>query len=340
MSLPAVFGRYRTELESELRGIFEGRSSLLYAMLKYHLGWLDENGKEIAGFSGKGLRPTLCILACEALGGRPCVAAPVAAALELVHNFSLIHDDIQDNDSERRHRPTVWSVFGKPQAINAGTAMHILANMAIRRLEKYGVPIEKQERIRRLLDEASLSLIEGQYLDISYEKRFDITMSEYLDMIEKKTAALISCAVECGALLADVDEEAVCVMREIGNDLGLAFQVRDDILGIWGDEKATGKPGSDIYHRKKSLPIVNILVEGSFEQKTTLENIYRDDKMGDKEVDIILKILESIGAQDHAQEMVDRFSNRAMDLLYRVPLETGGRQDFREISAFLAQRNF
>lgn len=340
MSLPAAFGRYRSELESELRGIFDGRSSPLYGMLKYHLGWLDEKGKEISGFSGKGLRPTLCMVSCEALGGNPAVAAPVAAAIELVHNFSLIHDDIQDNDSERRHRPTVWSLFGKPQAINAGTTMHILANMAVRRLDKFGIPVERQDKIRGILDEASLSLIEGQYLDISFEERFDITVSEYLDMIERKTAALIECSVECGAILANADEESVAVMHDIGNNLGLAFQIRDDILGIWGDEKDTGKPGSDIYHRKKSLPIVNILVEGSSEQKNVLEKIYKADVMGEQEVNTILKILESIGAQDHAQEMVDRFSARAIEMLCRVPLEPAGRQDFREIAAFLAQRNF
>ncbi|MDP6416110.1 MAG: polyprenyl synthetase family protein, partial [Gammaproteobacteria bacterium] len=258
--LPQVFEKYRTEIDAELRSLLAQHQSPLYDMMRYHLGWIDEKGHPQQGSTGKALRPTLCLLACEAAGGEYRHALPAAAAVELVHNYSLIHDDIQDDDRERRHRPTVWSIWGKPQAINAGTAMRLLSNMALFRLAKWRVSLEKRTRVQYLLDESSLRLIEGQYLDISYESRFDISVSDYLKMIEGKTASLMSCSLEAGALLGSDDEHLVESLRNIGRCLGLAFQIQDDILGIWGNQEETGKPlGSDIRHRKKTFPIVHAL---------------------------------------------------------------------------------
>ncbi|HIE17431.1 MAG TPA: polyprenyl synthetase family protein, partial [Dehalococcoidia bacterium] len=276
-TLPTVLERYRIEIDTELRSVLAERQSPLYDMMRYHFGWIDEKGNHQQGLVGKALRPTLCLLACEAVGGEYRRALPAAAAIELVHNYSLIHDDIQDDDRERRHRPTVWSIWGKPQAINAGTAMRILANIALLRLESHGVPLEKQRHIQRLLDETSLRLIEGQYLDISYESRFDITVSDYLRMIEGKTASLIACAMEVGTSLGTDDADLIESFRSIGRNLGLAFQIRDDILGIWGDKEETGKPlASDIRRRKKTLPIAYALEKAQDGLKEQLVNIYRN----------------------------------------------------------------
>ena len=242
MKLPVVFERYRSEIDSELRAVLAERESPLYDMMRYHLGWIDWQGRPLSGTAGKALRPALCLLACEAVGGTYHRALPAAAAVELLHNFSLIHDDIQDDDRERRHRPTVWSIWGKPQAINAGTAMRVLASLALSRLGENGVSGEKQLRIQRILDESCLRLIEGQYLDISYESRLDIGVTDYLGMIDGKTAALIGCSLELGAFLGTDDEAVIRGLWNFGRNLGLAFQIRDDILGIWGDEKETGKP--------------------------------------------------------------------------------------------------
>jgi geranylgeranyl diphosphate synthase type I len=235
MKLPECFERYRTDIDAELKLILSDRQLPLYDMMRYHLGWIDDKGNTLANAAGKALRPTLCLSACEVAGGEYSRALSAAAAIELVHNYSLIHDDIQDDDRERRHRPTVWCLWGKPQAINAGTAMRLLANMALLRLEARGVSQQRRLRIQQLLDETSLRLIEGQYLDINFETRFDINVSDYLTMIDKKTAALIACSLEVGALLGSDNDSLSDKFSNIGRNLGLAFQIIDDILGIYSN---------------------------------------------------------------------------------------------------------
>jgi geranylgeranyl diphosphate synthase type I len=310
-------------------------------MMRYHFGWIDEKGNPRQGLTGKALRPTLCLLACEAVGGEYQRALPAAAAIELVHNYSLIHDDTQDDDRERRHRPTVWSIWGKPQAINAGTAMRILANIALLRLEEHGIPLEKQWRIQRLLDETSLRLIEGQYLDISYESRFDITVGDYLKMIEGKTASLIACAMEIGALLGTDDEDLIGTFRSIGRNLGLAFQVRDDFLGIWGNEAETGKPlASDIRHRKKTLPIVYALEKAQNGLRDELVNIYQDGALDDGAVITVLRILEATGAPAVAQEMTGKFCREASQGMSKLSLVPSRKHDLQALVNFVTKRSF
>ncbi|MFQ5996193.1 MAG: polyprenyl synthetase family protein [Dehalococcoidales bacterium] len=339
--LPPVLERYRIEIDAELRSVLAERQSPLYDMMRYHFGWIDERGNPQQSLVGKALRPTLCLLACEAVGGEYRRALPAAAALELVHNYSLIHDDIQDDDRERRHRPTVWSIWGKPQAINAGTAMRILANIALLRLESHGVPLEKQWRIQRLLDETSLRLIEGQYLDISYESRFDITVSDYLRMIEGKTASLIACAMEVGALLGTDDEGLIESFRSIGRHIGLAFQIRDDLLGTWGNKEETGKPlASDIRRRKKTLPIAYALEKAQDGLKEELVNIYRNGALDDTAVTAVLRILEQTGAQTIAREMTEQFCRAASQTVGRLALVPSGRHDIEALVSFVLERSF
>lgn len=339
--LPAILEKYRVEIDTEIMSVLAERQSPLYDMMRYHFGWIDEKGNPEPGSAGKALRPTLCLLACEAVGGEYRRALPAAAAIELVHNYSLIHDDIQDDDRERRHRPTVWSIWGKPQAINAGTAMRILANIALLRLENHGVPLEKQWRIQRLLDETSLRLIEGQYLDISYESRFDITVSDYLRMIEGKTASLIACAMEVGALLGTDDEDLIESFGSIGRDMGLAFQIRDDLLGIWGNKDETGKPlASDIRHRKKTFPVVYVMEKARDGLKEELVNIYQNGALDDSAVAAVLRILEATGAQAIAQEMTQQFCQRADQTVCRLALVPSGKHDLEALVSFVVERSF
>jgi geranylgeranyl diphosphate synthase, type I len=340
MQLPGVFEKYRAAIEAELRSILDGRQSPLYDMMRYHLGWTDEAGREREGSAGKALRPTLCLLACEAAGGDYRRALPVAAAIELVHNFSLIHDDIQDDDRQRRHRPTVWAVWGKPQAINAGTAMRILTNVAVSRLDRLGIPPEKVLLVQRLVDEASLRLIEGQYLDIDYEKRLGITVENYLRMIGGKTAALIAGALEVGARLGTDDGPVIEAFHSLGWNLGLGFQVRDDILGIWGDRDLTGKPlAGDIRRRKKTLPVVHALENARDGYRERLERFYGDGG-GDGSVADILDILDRAGAQAYAQAMNESYCREARRILAGLDIDAGARQDFAELIAFLEIRGF
>jgi len=331
MKLPPVFERYRSEIDSELRSVLAGRQSPLYDMMRYHLGWIDAQGHTLPGSAGKALRPSLCLLACEVVGGEYHRALPAAAAVELVHNFSLIHDDIQDDDRERRHRPTVWSIWGKPQAINA----------SLSRLSERGISGEKQLHAQRILDESCLRLIEGQYLDISYESRLDIGVADYLEMIDGKTATLIGCSLELGALLGTDDEPVIRGLWDFGRNLGLAFQIRDDILGIWGDEQETGKPlGSDIRRRKKSFPIVYALEKATGKVKTELASIYQNEAIDEDGTLSVLRILDGVGAQQYAQKMAEMYHEKALKEMKDLALMPEARFDLEELANFLVERNF
>ena len=334
MGLAEILGRFQPELEAELKSVLDPATLPLYDMLRYHLGWIDQFGHPQEAKGGKALRPSLCLLACQAVGGDWKKVLPAAAALELVHNFSLIHDDIEDGDLERRGRATVWSIWGQPQAINAGDAMYALARMAILRLD--GVGPQKVVQAARLLDETCLRLCEGQHLDISYETRLDIDIDDYLEMIGGKTGALFRCSLTLGALLGSDDEQATSHLGHFGFNLGLAFQVRDDVLGIWGDEDITGKPiGSDIRRRKKTLPVVYGL--GKAEK---LRAIYQREVFGGGEVKQALDILGGLGAEAYAQGVADGYLRQALSELEASGVAGPARADLEEIASFLVRRDY
>lgn len=338
MGLPAVFERYHGQIDDEIRSIINERKSCMYNMLRYHFGWMDSHGQVQKKSTGKAIRPTLCLLTCQAVGGDSRLALPAAAGIELVHNYSLIHDDIQDNDSERHHQPTVWRVWGKAQAINAGTAMRMLAGVALRRLE---IPPAKQVHIQSLFDEATIRLIEGQYLDISFESRPDISIADYIEMVGCKTAALISCAIETGAEIGTENRETIVSFREFGWNLGMAFQTRDDILGIWGQKAQTGKPtGNDIRRRKKTLPVIYAAQQATGNSLKTLLHSYDRETLTEEDVQAIIDILENTGAYGYTQKTTEEYIEKAVAILDSLPIIQSAKHDFSEVVAFLKSRTF
>ena len=314
----------------------------MFDMVRYHLGWIDKDGRELTEGNGKALRPVLCLVSCAALCKDHSRALPAAAAVEMVHNFSLVHDDIQDNDDRRRGRPTVWSIWGKPQAINAGTALRVLAGTAVSRLGGYGVGPDRQMLAQRMLDVATLDLVEGQYLDISFENRLDITTDDYLKMIEKKTARLISCSLELGALIGGGSITEISAFRELGRNLGLAFQVRDDMLGIWGRPENTGKPlFSDIRRRKKTLPVVYAFENASRDSRRDMLDIYTDGRASTVEgIQTVLSILEEVRAREAALTIIDSYRTGALELLHSLNIPPRAQNDLEEIINFLSDREF
>jgi len=341
IDLETIWKRFRPSVEKELQYVV-GRSTLpMYSMMRYHMGWVDERGRTRRNTAGKRLRPVLCLLACQSLGGNWRQALPAAAALELVHNFSLIHDDIQDSSPERRGMPTVWSVWGKPQAINVGDAMHALALSSLLRLEETGVTHAKMVRGARILGEASLRLSEGQFRDIAYEKRMDVKMDDYLAMISGKTAALFSGSLEIGAVLATDDEWAVTRLRDFGQSLGMTFQVHDDVLSIWGDEKTTGKPsGSDILMKKKSLPVVCALEKAGSADRERLREVYQQESLKPGDVEEVLGILQRAGARRHAQEIGANYYREAISGIDDLAIPTPAKRELQAVAAFLLEREF
>jgi geranylgeranyl diphosphate synthase type I len=291
-------------------------------MLAYHLG-LDQ----AEGPRGKRMRPLLGLLAYEALAGNHDDGLPAAAAVELGHNFSLVHDDIEDSDRERRHRPTLWAIWGVPMAINAGDALFALSRLALYRLmdsEKYEP--QKLLDVMRVYDETCLALCEGQYLDISFERRVDVTVDEYMEMIGKKTAALLGASLQQGAMLADSSEEIVEAFRRFGYELGIAFQMADDLKGtFWASEDSGKAVAGDVRKRKKSLPLVWALEHASEPDAARLREIYQpmratdgrlspdvDQPMTQAHVDEVLEILERSGAREHATSEARRYREKAL----------------------------
>ena len=281
---------YLPVLEEELRVILMDpttSSELVGQMMYYHMGW-DDNSKN-ESVSGKRIRPLLTLLCSQAAGGQWRDAIVIAAAVELIHNFSLIHDDIQDQSSLRRGRPTVWSLWGTEQAINAGDALFAHAHLAVQKADILSP--ERKLYALRLLDEACLSLTEGQAADLEFEKKNNINLDMYMNMIEGKTASLIATSTELGALAAGASEEQRVHYRDFGYALGIAYQVRDDFLGVWGRSSTTGKlTGDDFRARKKTLPIILGL-----ERSDELCALYRQDPQSDIDLEKVIALLDETG---------------------------------------------
>jgi geranylgeranyl diphosphate synthase type I len=277
-------------------------------MLTYHMGWTGEGAGPEA--TGKRIRPLLVLLTTAASGGLWESALPAAAAVELVHNFSLVHDDIQDNSDKRRGRPTVWVKWGLPQAINAGDGLFVLSNLAITDLAA-SYPAETVVKAAQILHNTCLDLTRGQYLDISYEERTDLGVDDYWPMISGKTAALLAGCCQIGALLGGTDEPTVDAYRSFGHYLGLAFQVQDDILGIWGDEALTGKSAaSDLVEGKKSLPVLaGLSKKGKFAARWAQGPIRPD------EVEEVAKLLASESGYETAHEVAKQMTDLALNSL-------------------------
>lgn len=288
----------------------------LYGMMRYHLGWATEAFAPERANGGKRLRPLVCLLCCAAAGGEPERAVPAAAAIELVHNFTLVHDDIQDNSASRRHRRTVWSIWGAAQGINVGDGMHAIAHQALLALRDRGVPTEQVLELMAGFDATVLRICEGQFLDIGFESRWDITTDDYLDMIGGKTAAIFAYAARAGALLAGADVARVTAFERFGTALGLGFQVRDDLLGIWGDPVVTGKDAADdIRRRKKSLPIIMLHEHASDMDRLYLESLFASAEIAPGEIATVIAMLNTAGIHDACQEHVEEYHIRAAALL-------------------------
>lgn len=330
LMLPAVDKEMRVILN------FDGKPSEPFlGMMHYQMGWVDESLQPIEPKSGKRIRPLVCLLANDAAGGDWRQAVPAAAAVEIIHNFSLIHDDIEDASPTRRGRPTVWKVWGEAQAINSGDAMFTLAHMALGRLLETGIPPATVVRAMQSFDETCFRLTAGQYADMDFELRDKVTVDEYMAMITGKTAVLLSFSAEVGALVAGAPHEVVKNYAQVGLNLGLAFQVIDDILGIWGDESKTGKSvATDIITKKKTLPVLYGL-----ENCDPLYDLYRDKNADDKFVIEVVDLLNDVGAKAFAEDRAQVYSTAAIEHLEAAsPTGDSGKALF-ELTQMLLQRD-
>ncbi|PKB79202.1 MAG: hypothetical protein BZY88_14580 [SAR202 cluster bacterium Io17-Chloro-G9] len=342
--LPGLFARYKNSVELALsQSVPKSLGGDLFFPLRYHLGWVDQNGvpAESSATQGKALRPTLCLFACEALAADINRALPAAAALELIHNFSLIHDDIQDQDVERRHQPTVWFLWGLPRALVAGNGLQSVGDLAILNVSGGGVAAETALRVSQILTESYMEMIQGQCLDLDFESRTDIAAAEYLQMIAYKTGALIRSGSEIGALLASDDPVASQAFSRFGSSVGRAFQIRDDFLGIWGDQATTGKAaGNDIRRRKKTFPVVFALENAKGKSHDELLRIYGQEELTDEDVDKVLSILDEVGAQAQSHIITETSARESLEALEPVDLPAWAQTEAESLVGFLAHREF
>lgn len=312
MGLGDLSEKMQPQLESELRrqiGRLDNATvGPLHDMLTYHMGWTGEGARNGAG--GKRIRPLLLLLSTAAWSEDWGAALPAAAGIEIVHNFSLVHDDIQDNSDTRRGRPALWTQVGTPMAINAGDALFAIAHLAVLDLSK-SFTADLVVRAASILQRACLDLTRGQYLDLASQRKPGLSIQDYWSMIEGKTAALLAAATEIGALLGSQTDTTAKRMKSFGRLLGLAFQVQDDILGIWGDAALMGKStASDLVEGKSSLPVLYAI-----DREPTFAKRWFAAPLRPDEVPATAQRLKDCGAYDYAAQECQRLTDEALTAL-------------------------
>jgi geranylgeranyl diphosphate synthase, type I len=319
------------ELERVVNETIGSEFPELRGMLRYHLGWEGEGSGPEA--QGKRVRPMLVMLAAEAAGGEWAKALPAAAAVELIHNFSLIHDDIQDQSPLRRGRPTLWVKWGIAQAINAGDLMFTQAHLSMLNLNGL-IPSENVIQASKVLHETCVLLTKGQFLDLWNETEKSIPIESYWPMVGGKTAALLSCCTELGAIVAGADNQRIQSFREFGYKLGLAFQVQDDWLGIWGNSNQTGKStDSDLVSGKKTLPVLYAI-----QQRKQFAQRWADGPVQPSEVPELARLLIEEGAQAYIEKVADQLTNEALDALEQGLISPDSGAALRSLSIKLLGR--
>lgn len=332
MDTKTLLSHIELELQKQISRLDKPGTKPFHEMLTYHMGWTGEGAGPEA--TGKRIRPLIVLLCAAACGADWQTALPAAAAVELVHNFSLVHDDIQDNSEKRRGRPTTWVKVGAPMAINVGDALFVLSNQAIIDL-KQNHPAETVLRAAEILHNCCLDLTRGQFLDMSYEERTDLSVDDYWPMVTGKTAALLSACCHLGSLLGGADEEKQAAYRSFGQYLGLAFQVQDDILGIWGTEAVTGKSiASDLVEGKNSLPVLaGLSADGNFAAR------WKQGPIMYEEVENVARMLSAEGGYSTAYEAAKQMTDLALLNLQEAEPQGEAGDALYELTYKLLKRN-
>lgn len=334
MTKPSVLARANAIVEPALRKAVGTLDRHLRVPAEYHFGWVDVDGTPTSGGGGKGVRPALAVLGAEAVGADPTVAAPGAVALELVHNFSLIHDDIMDGDRTRRHRRTVWDVYGVGDAIIVGDALHTLAFQVL--LDESS-PVHLAATNR--LGVAVSAIIAGQAQDTALDRSRDASLAACLVMCGNKTGALLAQSVAIGAVLGGADPDTANALEWYGAELGLSFQAVDDVLGIWGDSDVTGKPvGNDLRMRKKSIPVAMAFDDGGV-LADELRAAFARQHVSDDDVARLSDHLEAAGIRARVLDLARSHLDAALTALESRPLVGTAAAELSDLAYFVVDRN-
>lgn len=334
MSLEEFRGLTRPFIENELKQIIQRDNGGIYdglrGMMAYHFGWEGDGAGEKA--QGKRIRPLLTLLSTEAAGKKWKDALPAAAAVELIHNFSLIHDDIEDRSDYRHGRKTIWTMQGEAQAINTGDCMFALAFKALTR--STGEPSDVLKAVD-LLQSTCVQLTKGQFLDMAYENAESLSVDSYWPMVGGKTASLLACSAAIGATVTGADQQVIDALKEFAWNLGLAFQAQDDWLGIWGDSALTGKSAdSDLMTGKKSLPILYGLTVSAEFQKRWKKRPFDIEETSD-----LARLLINEGVQAWVEEETLRLTGLAQTALEKLPDRNIACNDLLSLAGQLLKRS-
>ena len=284
---------------------------------------------------GKRVRPVLTLMTCEAMGGNPKQAVNVALGIELFHNFTLIHDDVMDRADVRRGKPTVHRNWDDNVAILSGDAMLTMATQAISRVDSDILP-----NLLDLFNDTAMKVYEGQQYDMDYENRNDVTVEEYINMIRLKTSVLLGCACKAGALVARTSPENAEKVYEMAVNLGIAFQLQDDYLDVWGDPATFGKEiGGDIVNNKKTYLLINAIHHSAGNDEKTLKYwLANSTSPKHEKIKAVTALYEDLGLKDLARNAIINYSHKALDLLHEVKMNYDAYKVFESIINQLADR--
>ena len=314
ISSPDRLETYRLATEQELRECFATREGFLYNLLRYHLGWVDQNGQPDNLSTRESFHSLIAPTICEALTGQFVPSLPVAAAADLLFNFSVVHGDVQAGRLDAGSRPSIWWVWGPAQAINAGDGFHAMARVAVMRLLEQGTPADNVLKAAEMLDKSCLAMCEGQFTDLSFQDRMLVTMGEYDEMIARKTGALTGFAAAGGALAAGVDDAVQTRMRELGVKLGMAWQISRDIADFWG-KGGDGATASNALNKKKSLPLIYTLENCSTSAKREIGTAYMKRVLEGGDLTRVIEIMDETGARAYSESRANQLVDQALETL-------------------------
>lgn len=335
--IPDSITKFRSAIADHIKDFTRGRDGPLHEMVRYHLGF--ENDPDNPGLQGKAIRSSLLLFTTEGLDGNWKDAVPAAISLELIHNFSLVHDDIQDDDCLRRGRESVQAKWGAKQAINAGDALRDLSTLALVELGD-SADSERTMNATEIIGNYTLDMISGQVRDLQLTTEQDISMEDYLEMIGKKTCALLKASFHLGGLYAGVDDNTVDRLKTIGQHLGYIFQIRDDWLGIWGERDKFGKSvKSDLVEKKRSFPVVYALQNLPGTEKEEFQQIYfSTGKLSPEKVSRAKELLDKSEVKAGTTEWVREYWKETKKEIKKVDFLDWAQSDLFKFGEYLLTR--
>ncbi|MBI4218921.1 MAG: polyprenyl synthetase family protein [Chloroflexi bacterium] len=332
MKVPDELAEASSVVEPALEQFMAGRSLPLYRMMSYHLGWVDEQGTPVQSERPVRTRGGLALLGARAVAGEMKGALRHAIAVELIHNYSEIHQDVQEGNTDSAGRPSVWWIWGPAQAINAGDGMHALARLALFGLKEQGVPTEKVSAALRTLDEATLQLCEGSYLDTVFQDRLTIGVDEYLEMAGRASGALVGCAVRLGAMAGGENDSArLDALSEFGSKIGTGLRAAADYRVFWSDGEREAAVQGRVLSKKKTLPVVHALESAAVRDKRALGEVYAQRVLDPKDLEKVASILEEAGSRAFTEKTIARLAAEAFSALDRAGLPSGQADVLRSV---------